>query len=367
VITSNTSLQAVSAELIQNNTLLERALFLQCGDCVIQLQSNSTVLLDELAHYFRHICIASTAVDMRVTAIDCPSLNFDSPFQDWPREAGKKGRKDVFFDIEDGRLIRKFRTGMMFLQSETHRIAAGPCLANTNQVINFINNQHMNWLQQRHWLICHAAGVIFNNKAYAIAAFSGGGKSTFMLRLMDNENINFLSNDRLFIRDKNGVEAEGIAKLPRINPGTIVTNPRLQGLIPEMDRKKLLELPQQQLWDLEQKYDVDIENIYGKGRIASGKPLQAFIVLNWQHNSKDDCQVTQVDLNNRRDLLPPIMKSSGPFYQDQEGHFLTEYAPLNEENYLAILTKVNVYEVSGKVDFAALQSFFHQDISREEK
>jgi len=364
---SNTTLQAVSTELIQNYTLLEQTLFLQCGDCVIQLQSNASPLLDELAHYFRHISIAPTTVDMSVIAIDCPDPVLAYPFQNWPREAGKTGRKDVFYDIEGGRLIRKFRTGMVFLQSETHRIAAGPCLENPNQVINFINNQHMNWLQQHHWLICHAAGVVYNNNAYAIAAFSGGGKSTFMLRLMDNENINFLSNDRLFIRDKNSVEAEGIAKLPRINPGTIVTNPRLQGLISQKRREQLLELPQQQLWDLEEKYDVDIESIYGQDRIATAKSLQAFIVLNWQHNSDQDCQVTQVDLNKRRDLLAPIMKSSGPFYQNQAGHFLTENTELNEQNYLAILSKVRVYEVSGKVDFAALQSYFHQYISAEAK
>lgn len=365
MITSNTSLQTVSAELIQNYILLERTLYLQCGDCVIHLQSNSAPLLDKLSHYFRHINIAPTAVDMTVIAIDCPEPNLKYPFQNWPREAGKKGRKDVFYNIEGGRLIRKFRTGMVFLQSETQRIATGPCLENTNQVINFINNQHMNWLQQHHWLICHAAGVVYNNKAYAIAAFSGGGKSTFMLRLMDNENINFLSNDRLFIRDENGVEAEGIAKLPRINPGTIVTNPRLQGLIPEKSREQLLKLPQQQLWDLEQKYDVDIVSIYGKDRIATAKPLQAFIVLNWQHNSKQTCQVTQVDLNNRRDLLAPIMKSPGPFYQNKAGHFLTENAKLNEQNYLDILSKVSIYEVSGQVNFAALQSYFQQNISIE--
>jgi hypothetical protein len=90
VITSNTSLQTVSAELIQNYILLERTLYLQCGDCVIHLQSNSAPLLDKLSHYFRHINIAPTAVDMTVIAIDCPEPNLKYPFQNWPREAGKK-------------------------------------------------------------------------------------------------------------------------------------------------------------------------------------------------------------------------------------------------------------------------------------
>ncbi len=363
----NTTLQAVSAELIQDHTLLNRTLFLQYGDCIIQLQSNASSLLDKLAHYFRHISIAPTTADMIVIAIDCPELVLSYPFQDWPRDAAKKGRKDVFYDIEGGRLIRKFRTGMVFLQSETYRIAAGSCLLNCNQIINFINNQYMNWLQQRNWLICHAAAIVYNNKAYAIAAFSGGGKSTFMLRLMDNENINFLSNDRLFIRDEKGVEAEGIAKFPRVNPGTIINNPRSQGLISEKSREQLLCLPTQQLWDIEQKYDVDIESIYGQGRIANAKPLQAFIILNWQLDSEQECQVTQVDLNKRHDLLTAIMKSSGPFHQDRAGHFLNATTDPNAQNYLSILSKISIYEVSGKVDFAALQFYFHQHISTEAK
>jgi len=64
-------------------------------------------------------------------------MDFD--FKDWTREFGKSGRKDSYVDIEDARLIHKVRTGMVFLQSSDQKIAAGPCLQNDNQVINFIN------------------------------------------------------------------------------------------------------------------------------------------------------------------------------------------------------------------------------------
>ena len=135
------------------------------------------------------------------------SLNFI----DWAREPGKTGRKDSYVDLLGGRLLRKVRTGMVFLQSDTWRIAAGPCEANDNQVINFINAQYMNDLQRHDWLICHAAGLVRGERAVAIAGFSGGGKSTVMLRAMEHPSLDYLTNDRLFIRgDEQGVQAAGI-------------------------------------------------------------------------------------------------------------------------------------------------------------
>lgn len=362
----NTELQNLSTELLQGHTLLKQTLSLQCGaDCLIQVQSNSASLLEELQHYFKHMVTdhVSSDVDISVIAIESAALETPYPFQDWPREPEKSGRKDSYYQLEDARLIRKVRTGMVFLQSETSRIAIGPCLKNPNQVINFINSQHMNWLQQRDWLICHAAAVTYKNQAYAIAGFSGGGKSTFMLHLMDDDNISFLSNDRLFIRrEENAVNAEGIAKLPRINPGTIINNPRLHALIAKPERDRLGHLPPQELWNLEDKYDVDIENVYGYDRIASKTPLHAFIVLNWQHNSTQAFQVNKIDLNKRRDLLPAIMKSPGPFYHTQTGHFLDKLTALDESSYLSALSAVAIYEVSGKIDFASLQRYFYQNI-----
>jgi len=361
-----TEVQDLSAELKQGITLLEQSLFVQCSDCIISVQSNSAPLLDELQRYFRHLVIQQTKADIAVIAIESTALELAYSFKDWPREAGKSGRKDAYYQLEGGRLIQKVRTGMTFLQSETSRISIGPCIKNPNQVINFINSQYMNWLQQRGWLICHAAAVTYKNQAYAIAGFSGRGKSTFMLRLMEDEQIDFISNDRLFIRNtNNAINVMVIAKLPRINPGTIVNNPRLQSLIPEQARVQLLDLPKQELWDIEDKYDVDIEAIYGQGRISDNRPLQAFIILNWQHDCKQAFQVNKVNLHRRRDLLAAIMKSPGPFYQDVQGIFLNGHTEFDELTYLSILDPVNIFEVKGKIDFAALQSFFNQHIISE--
>ncbi len=353
----------LNSRLLQNQPLLEQSLMLKCGDCFIQLRSNSRTLLGVLQQYFRHVLVDVGAADIMVTAIDSEPLQLPFEFQDWPREPGKSGRKDAYVDCRGARLIQKVRTGMVFLQSERYRTAAGPCLKHPNQVINFINSQHMNWLQQRDWLICHAAAVAWKNRGYAIAGFSGGGKSTFMLHLLDDENLNYITNDRLFIRHRtDGVESAGIAKLPRINPGTIVNNPRLHNLIAGPERTRLRSLPKQQLWDIDRKYDVDIEKIYGAGRIMDQVPLHAFIVLNWRHDSDQALTVVPCNLSERTDLLAAIMKSPGPFYQDRQGKFLSGHEAFNEQTYLKVLSETAVFEASGRVDFESLRGFFYQDI-----
>ncbi len=260
-----TEASAVSA-LRAEAPLCADELYLALGECTLRLRSNSTELLTLLADYFSHVVCEPLAHDIEVIAIERDAPELDIEFIDWKREPGKTGRKDSYAELPGARLVRKVRTGMVFLQSERQRIAAGPCLKYNNQVINFINSQYMNWLQNRGWLICHAAGLVYRDKCLGIAGFSGGGKSTLMLHLMDDDEVAYLSNDRLFVHAGSGqVLARGIPKLPRINPGTIVHNKKLQGLIPAQQRKALLQLPAAELWELEDKYDVHVDRIYGPG------------------------------------------------------------------------------------------------------
>ncbi len=348
--------ETLAAALKGDAQLLEEALYLQPGACRLRIRCNSRALLDHLRHYFAHVVGDPGEVDMEIAVIerDEPHLGID--FVDWKREPGKTGRKDSYADVPGARLVRKVRTGMLFLQSGQHRIAAGACLEHDNQVINFINAQYMNWLQARGWLICHAAGLVHNERTLGIAGLSGGGKSTLMLHLLERRGYAYLTNDRLFIRREGAqVHAVGIPKLPRINPGTIVHNPRLHALIEEPERERLLALPPQQLWEIEDKYDVMIEQLYGDDHIAQAAPLAAFLILNWQRGGDQPLQLQQVDLTRRHELLAAIMKSPGPFLQYPDGSFLMDDMPLQEQPYLDALEGIPIYEASGGVDFERLQ------------
>lgn len=347
-----TDLNSVIEDLTSGTHLCDESLYLAVGECSLHVRSNSSELINRLKRYFSSVIGPTCVTDMEIIAIerDAPDLGIE--YQDWKREPGKTGRKDSYFDFPGGRLVRKVRTGMVFLQSQSHRIAAGPCLRYDNQVINFINAQYMNWLQQHHWLICHAAGLVHNGKTLAIAGFSGGGKSTLMLHMLENPENSYLTNDRLFIRkDHNKTFAAGIPKLPRVNPGTIVHNPRLHPLIPAQQRESLLAMPADALWNLEDKYDIMIDELYGQQQFTAQAPLAAFLVLNWRRDSDEPLNLSRVDLAARRDLLGAIMKSPGPFYQYLDGSFFQDDTPFDEQAYLDALQDVAIYEASGKIDF----------------
>lgn len=348
-------LKTIVDTLYDDAQLCDQELYLALGECTLCLRSNSNELISQLRRYFSHVIGPAVEPDIEVIAIerDAPQLGIE--FIDWKREPGKTGRKDSYFDFPGARLVRKVRTGMVFLQSETQRIAAGPCQRYDNQVINFINAQYMNWLQNRGWLICHAAGLVYKERTLGIAGFSGGGKSTLMLHMLENPEITYLTNDRLFIKSSESItQASGIPKLPRVNPGTIVHNPRLHPLIPAEQRESLLALPKNELWNLEEKYDVLIDEIYGQNRIASEAPLAAFLVLNWKRDSEQPLKLQPVNLVERRDLLGAIMKSPGPFYQYPDGRFFQDDTLLDEQAYLHTLKAVPIFEASGGIDFDAL-------------
>jgi HprK-related kinase B len=349
--------ESVTPLLLGESELLDVPLTFCTNGIALVIRSNSRPLLERLADYFGHLPQTPTQERLEIIAVERPACDSGLPFIDWRREPGKQGRKDAYLDLADGRLVLKVRTGMLFLQSATQRIAAGPCLTYDNQLINFINSQLMNRLQQRDWLICHAAALVRDGSALALAGFSGNGKSTLMLRLLESPEYRYLTNDRLFLRaGESGVMAVGIPKLPRINPGTLINNPRLASLLTMERQQTLRQLPMEELWALEEKHDVDVAALYGAGRIdtSTPRPLASLIILNWSRAATSPTRLQRVDLEPRRDLLPAVMKSPGPFYQDSAGQFQRDDAPLPETAYLSLFRQVTVYEVTGGIDFDRL-------------
>ncbi|SCA56595.1 conserved hypothetical protein [Candidatus Terasakiella magnetica] len=339
--------------LMEGHNVTEGEVLLDLEGYKISVKSNCEKLLEKLGVYFAHT-LGHGSADCQVVALDGPSPKMGINFTDWKREAGKTGRKDAFYDLEDARLIHKVRTGMVFLQSQDYLIASGPSLSNDNQIINYINAQYMNHLQHNEALICHAAGLVANGKALGMAGFSGGGKSTLMLHILAHDGVSYLTNDRLFVQGKN---AQGIPKLPRINPGTMLHDENLIALLPDERCAELKNLPAHELWDLEEKYDVFVDDVYGEGKIVSQAPLDDFLILNWKRDSLEPCKIEQVDLTQHQDLLAAIMKSPGPFYQYSDGTFFNDDTELESAPYISALKDIKIYEASGKVDFEFATSY----------
>ncbi len=328
-------------------------IYLRVGHLRVRLECTGA-LRTELEMYFDDALAGPGPVDIVVEVLDGQRLDPEPDWIIWDREPGKTGRKDAILDLGDGRLVHKLRTGVTFLQASDRAVAFGPCAQNPNQVINFVNTQILNTCQRNGWQICHAAALTDGRRTLAIAGVSGGGKSTAVLRMLDIEGTSYVSNDRLLVRAGTPPDALGIPKLPRINPGTILHNPRLASMLSDERRAEVAALPIQGVWDLEEKHDLFIGQIYGAGRVRYDAPLTHFWVLNWSRESDAATEIRPVSLADRPDLLSAIMKSPGPFYQGPDGVFLRTAELPNPAGYLAALDGVAVFEVSGRIDFDAL-------------
>jgi HprK-related kinase B len=300
--------------------------------------------------------------DVCIRAFEAPPPDFGFAFRDWPREAGKAGQKEQFFDVPDGRMVYKVRTRMQFLLGRTDLVAVGPCLANSNQIINFINSQCISLRLHEGWSLCHASGIAhpspMGGRGIGIAARAGAGKSTLALHLMSS-GLSFVSNDRLLIRDTgHGAEMAGIPKMPRVNPGTLLNNPDLHGILPAHRQRELAQLPREQIWDLEEKYDVLIDQVYGKGRTLYRASLVGLLILNWSwSNGSAPTRFEPIDLESRPDLLGLVMKSPGVFHRDAAGRSAAQTAQPEPARYLEAVRQTRVWEATGRPQFDLGVSF----------
>ncbi|MEZ4331602.1 MAG: HprK-related kinase B [Myxococcota bacterium] len=339
----------------------------------IDVRSNSHALLDHLRTYFAAFDGGDHArpADLVVRAHQMTPPELDLPYREWPREPGKRLGKEAFFDLDDGRAVLKIRTGMQFLVGPDLRVACGDCLANPNQVVNFIDFQYMAWLMNQGLALCHAAGVTRGGRGLGLAGLAGGGKSTLALHLI-SAGFCFTSNDRLLVGPRptgQGHVMKGIPKHPRINPGTALANPDLVAILEPERRRALEPMPREALWSLEEKSDAEIDRLFGPGRVVLDAPLDAFLILAWSHRDPSPARFTRVDLATRPDLLDAVMKAPGPFYLPDSGPWPQGHAPPDAAFYLERMRGLPVWVAEGGVDFARGVDVAHEilDLSPPER
>lgn len=320
-----------------------------------RVKSNSQGLLQALSQYFSGYESAEQHCDSTIYLYEDALYVNDIPWQNWKGEVGKTRLKEQYLDVVDGRWIHKFKTGMVMFQHLTSPMVIGPCSEHLSQMVNFIINQHINYLQQTGGLICHASCLQIGGTGIAIAAHSGGGKSTTMLKLMDLPDARFISNDRLFLyANAQEVIAKGVPKQPRVNPGTLLHNPKLKDILPKQRQSALQALSTQELWQQEEKYDVMVADIYGPDHLGHATRLNHVVLLNWQPGSDELVKLTAISLDEKPALIKAIAKSPGSFYQNQQGEFLTSAEIPENQFYQDALRQVSVWEVTGGADFDQL-------------
>jgi HprK-related kinase B len=337
-------------------------LLLSFGTLRIDLHSNSTKVVTELSDYFGSFVLdptqAQPPAQMMIRAIESPPIKLPMSYTVKAPDSGKSKIKEEFVDIENGRLVRKRLTGMLFLFNLSEHLAIGPCEENLNQVVNFVNSRCIQYFLEESWLLAHASAVSLESnrirRGLAIAGFSGRGKSTLSLQMLE-EGATFHSNDRLMIRRRSGGhEMVGVAKLPRINPGTILSSDVLRPMLSPEALARYQSLPPDQLWELEEKYDARIDKLYGQERFRLEGPLNAVVILTWIREG-GAFQATLATAERRRELLTAFAKEPGLFYLPGEESRHT--ARVNIERYEKELSGCPLYEFSGGVDFVKARAF----------
>ncbi|MBF0509719.1 MAG: HprK-related kinase B [Deltaproteobacteria bacterium] len=344
---SNSAIDLISR--LRTTYPVTASLNLVFGQVRIAVKTNQPTLVEVLKEYFGSFTSTAGPADITITAHEAPIQTFPFSFTQKMPDPGKTKVKEEYVELDDGRIVRKRLTGLCFVFNGRDHLAIGPCLSNANQIVNFINNRYIQWKLHRGCLLGHAAGVLYRGRGLALAGFSGMGKSTLALHLV-SRGTSFVSNDRLLISPNgSGLEMNGVAKLPRINPGTVLNNPMLSSVIPEEEKAAFKSLPKEELWDLEHKYDVPIGGIFGPSRFALSAPMLGLVILNWD---RTEAPVTaqEVDLDQRRNLLAAFIKSEGLFYLPlSDGSERDRSAAA----YATLLSRCRVWEVRGGTDFYA--------------
>lgn len=350
--------QELAQELLQKTPAVA-SLRLQLNKLNFEIKTNRPELAEELERYYRPFNVASEdAPQITVHALETPAWDCGLELRQKEREPGKSKIKEEYAELEGGRLVRKRLTGMVFIFGGAVNLALGPCLENPNQVINFINNRQIQWELEQGALLAHAAGVCGPSLGLAMAGRAGQGKSTLALHLM-SRGVTFVSNDRLMVtRGQDGPVMTGLAKLPRINPGTALNNPDLKRVMSPKDQTCFAALPEGELWSLEHKYDVDIDTCFGAGRIRLGCTLDLLALLDWERDG-GPCRLEQVDLSQSPDLLASFMKEPGLFYLPP-----VDQAAPSREAYLKMLAGAKVFVLTGGVDFGRAADMLAKELGQ---
>lgn len=321
------------------------SLRLRLGRTRLRLRGDDAGLMDALAGRYRDfVADGDGPADLEIALLEHGPVPFSLPFAVW--EGADEAAKEEYVDLADGRVVRKRRTGLWLVFGPAGHFVLGPCRDHVDQVANYVNARAADRELAAGASLFHAAGVALGERGLALAGLAGAGKSTLALELT-RRGADFVTNDRLLVGPAQapgaGLAMTGVARPPRVNPGTLVFNDRLAGLLPEADRAAYARLPAEALRRLERKYDVPIGDCFGPGRFRLRAPLAALVVLRWRPG-QGNMTARRTGLAESPELLPAFMK-------DVSVLFARGPRRARPEDYLTLLADCPVLLLEGGTDF----------------
>ena len=327
----------------------------------IVVETNSAALKAKLDDYFQFFGVTTEdAIDQLLLAFQADVPDLVDDWQINAPEVGKTKVKEHIGRFAGGQLIKKVRTGVYLAYLGDMRLCAGPLVDKPNQVVNFINNLYLNQMLATQGQLFHAAGVCRGAMGLGLAGQSGKGKSTLALRLLA-QGLDFVSNDRLIVKGRQRLEMRGIPKYPRINPGTIVNQDELLPIASAQNLARYRAMPEDALWELEEKYDAVIETCFEGCQFQLVAEMKMFIIINWDRNHASPFALDWVRAADAVDLLPAVMKSPGVMLPDAGARI----GRAQWQEYAALLDQTELYVLSGGVDFKGAAKAIKQVLQRD--
>ena len=258
--------------------------------------------------------------------------------------------KEQFRDDGDTRLVKKLSTGVWIVFDDRRYIIMGPVTEAFSQLNNIVNAIHMKEMRERGYVVLHAAGLELDGSGFALAGRAGAGKTTTLLKLVEAGGV-FVSNDRLLVRrDDGGFEMRGVAKWPRVCGGTMYGDPRLRRQLSPEVAARYGAMGFDELFAVEDKYDVDIAETYGPGQVADVTRLRRVYCLMWSRDGVGFA-IDHVDGGSKAfwdEYGPSLSRDTGVFDRHQR---TSRWSPEKQAVYEKALAGLDVYIITGKLDF----------------
>lgn len=271
-------------------------------------------------------------------------------------EQGKTKPKEAFLDDPDTglRLMLKVRSGVLALLGRRHIRVAGDLVGFINQLNNIINAVFIIDRMDAGYTLFHASALARGDRGMIVSGRSGAGKSSAAIWTLEH-GISIISNDRLLARRAPGegtgaIPMLGVPKKPRINPGTIVGNPKLHGMMTPAELARYRAMPMEELWHVEHKYDLEVKAVFGPQAEQATAMLHAAFFLDWEVGGGD----YHCDLLPRErypEFYRAVFKDGGVFDLNNRE---TSLKPEHEAEYQRVLEGIPVYHVTGGVSFESL-------------
>lgn len=320
-----------------------------CDTC-LTLKTNSPHLAELLQRYFAGWLTPHPCQQARVIhAIQARPPTLNGVIQ--VSRASGSTAKEVWYDLQQARVVVKKRTGIVVATTGTSYRIVGDLTANFNQTLNVVNDAYVEGLLRRGFIPLHASAVVdARGHAVALCSPSGTGKTSAALALLDR-GFRFLSNDRVLAkREAHTSLARGLPKKPRVNPGTLLAIPRLASMLTVDERDYYSSLSPHHRWQIEHKLDIDVDQVYREGTFVLEAPLGRMCLLDWTEQDQRELSLTRLEVDQALCLLRPLSLDL-----DLSKTVLTTLEDRYVLSQLAALCRhAQLYHITGAVHIARL-------------